>query len=396
MRPSPPRSTVKPNPATMPKAHSKPRRRSPQRSLFWAILLLVLAGAGWQGWSWWSWASAPVQAAPAPQNDANRAIRQLEIEPGTSAYRIGRQLEEAGLIRSSHAWDLWVKWLSLQQKLGRASSEFQAGVYELSPTDSLPAIATQIRQGDVIQAQFTIPEGWNIRQMGAYFEQQGLFSAQEFFTAVQQIPRDRYPWLPPNLPHLEGFLFPDTYQIDQGQVSPQVVIQAMLNQFETQALPLYQQSNTDLSLEDWVTFSSIVEKEAVIPTERPLIAGVLAHRLRIGQKLEVDPTVEYGLGITQTPDRPLTFAEVGTPSPYNTYLNPGLPPTAISSPGLASLKATLAPENTDYLFYVARYDGTHVFSRTFAEHLAAQDSIHDARDAQKREASEAGAPKPES
>ncbi len=94
--------------------------------------------------------------------------------------------------------------------------------------------------------------------------------------------------------------------------------------------------------------------------------------------------MEYGLGVKQTPDRPLTFAQVNTPNPYNTYINVGLPPTAIASPGLASLQATLAPETTDYLYFVARYDGTHIFSRTMEEHLAAQDAIHDRRDAEKK------------
>ena len=151
----------------------------------------------------------------------------------------------------------------------------------------------------------------------------------------------------------------------------------MLNRFEQVALPLYKQgrNQTQLNLLQWVTLASIVEKEAVVPQERSLIAGVFTNRLRQGQRLESDPTVEYGLGIRQTVDQPLTFAQVKTPSPYNTYLNPGLPPTPIASPGLASLKAVLYPEKTPYFYFVARYDGTHVFSRTLSEHLAAQAAI---------------------
>jgi UPF0755 protein len=103
----------------------------------------------------------------------------------------------------------------------------------------------------------------------------------------------------------------------------------------------------------------------------------LLNRLAIGMKLEVDPTIEYGLGIHQTPDSPLSLQNVRTPSPDNTYLNPGLPPTPIASPSLASLQAVLAPEQTDYLFFVARYDGTHIFSQTLAEHEAAQIQIRE-------------------
>lgn len=347
--------------------------------LYWTLVPLAMLLSLWQGWSWWSWASSPVK----PNANLEESKIQLAIEQGTSAKEIGQSLAAAGLIRSTHAWDLWSRWLGVQQRFGQPAAEFQAGTYELSPAESLPTIATAIQQGRVVQSRFTIPEGWTIQQMGQYFQAQGFFSAQSFVAASQKIPYDQFPWLPPNLPHLEGFLFPDTYTIPQGTVTPESVIASMLSQFERQALPLYQQAqaagNTQ-SLKDWVTLSSIVEKEAVVPDERTLIAGVLSHRLRIGMNLEVDPTVEYGLGIQQTPDRPLTYAQVDTPSPYNTYLNPGLPPTAVSSPGFASLKAVLNPQPTEYLFYVARYDGTHVFSRTFAEHLAAQDKIHDARE----------------
>jgi UPF0755 protein len=121
--------------------------------------------------------------------------------------------------------------------------------------------------------------------------------------------------------------------------------------------------------------ASIVEREAAVPEERALIAGVFLNRLKKGMPLGADPTVEYALNIQQTPDRRLTLAEVRTPSPYNTYLTPGLPPGPIASPGLASLKAVLEPEETDYLYFVARYDGTHVFSKTLAEHEAAQRQI---------------------
>jgi UPF0755 protein len=235
-----------------------------------------------------------------------------------------------------------------------------------------------------MQLSFTIPEGWTLQQMATYFESLGYFKAQDFLNAASQIPKDQYPWLPDNLPHLEGFLYPDTYQLPSDRMSPQQVIQQMLDRFEQVALPLYQQAQnqTQLSLLEWVTLGSIVEKEAVIPAERPRIAGVFTSRLRRGMKLETDPTVEYGLGIRQTMNQPLTFKQVRTPSPYNTYLNPGLPPTPIASPGVASLKATLYPENTDYLYFVARYDGSHIFSKTFAEHEAAVAAIRRKVDAQ--------------
>ncbi len=128
-----------------------------------------------------------------------------------------------------------------------------------------------------------------------------------------------------------------------------------------------------------MTLASIIEKEAVVAQERDLIAGVFWNRLELAMPLGADPTVEYFLNVRQTPERRLTYAEVATPSPYNTYINLGLPPTPIASPGLASLQAALAPAATDYLFFVARYDGSHVFSRTYSEHQAAQLEIIEAQ-----------------
>ncbi len=357
-----------------------------QRISKWSFYLLLLPAvlglSAWQGWAWWSWASAPplkVTASTPTSTTAvegNKAVR-IQIPPGTPAQQIGRDLEGAGLIRSATAWDLWTRWLSFQNRQGG----FQAGTYELSPAQPLPAIADKIWAGEVVQASFTIPEGWSLQQMAAYFESQGFFKAQEFLTAASQIPQNQYPWLPVGLPHLEGFLYPDTYQLSDDQITPQAVLEQMLNRFEQAALPLYQgtQQQTKLSLLEWVTLASIVEREAVIPAERPRISGVFTQRLQQGIPLGADPTVEYGLGIQQTPDQPLTLAQVNTASPYNTYLNAGLPPTPIGSPGLASLEATLKPEKTEYLYFVARYDGTHVFSRTLAEHEAAQAQIQDGR-----------------
>ncbi|MFB2919692.1 MULTISPECIES: endolytic transglycosylase MltG [Aerosakkonema] len=349
-----------------------------------ALFPAVLLGSAWQGWAWWSWASGPPQGAvPATAPPESKKWVQIRIPPGTSSSQIGRDLESAGLIRSAQAWNLWARWLSVQNKPG-----FKAGTYQLSPTQSLPEIAAEVTTGKELQRSFTIPEGWSRKQMAAYFESQGFFKAQDFLAAASQIPRDRFPWLPSAIPHLEGFLYPDTYQVAAtGSITPQSIINTMLKRFEELALPVYQKdpNRTQYSLLQWATLASIVEKEAVLPVERPRIAGVFIRRLRQGMKLESDPTVEYGLNIQQTADRPLTFKQVGTPSPYNTYLNRGLPPTPIASPGLASLKAVLNPEDTEYLFFVARYDGSHVFSRTLAEHEAAVVAIRKQRAARRQE-----------
>lgn len=345
-----------------------------KRSLILGVLPVTLGICVWQGWAWWNSISAPPQViASVTANENIDSTVRVQIPPGTATQRIGHELEAAGLIRSSTAWNLWARWLRLQDPQG----EFKAGTYQLSPQASLSAIAEQIWQGEVVQQSFTIPEGWSVQQMAAYFEEQGFFPATDFRAAVRQIPYDQFSWLPADLPHLEGFLYPDTYKLSGDRVTPQAVVQQMLKRFEQVALPLYQQgkNQTQFDLQQWVTLASIVEKEAVIPAERPRIAGVFVSRLRREQPLGADPTVEYALNIRQTADQPLTKAQVNTPSPYNTYINSGLPPTPIASPGLASLKAALYPENTPYLYFVARYDGSHVFSRTLEEHSAAQAAI---------------------
>lgn len=342
------------------------RRRRPRRFPWFLLFLLTVSGVGfWQGWAWWRWAISP-------QSLTNQPV-QVQIPAGTSAQQIGRDLEELGLIHSRKAWKIWSVWLRLSDRGG----SFKAGTYQLDLKTELPAIAATIWQGDVVQTSVTIPEGWSLRQMADHFESLGLFSAEEFLAATKKIPTDKFAWLPPNIPYLEGFLYPDTYFLNSTEPKPEDIIVQMLERFETVALPLYKNAKVplNLSLNEWVTLGSIVEKEAVIPAERTTIAGVFINRLQRGMKLETDPTVEYALNIRQTKEKPLTLQQVQTPSPYNTYLNTGLPPTAIAAPGLESLKATLNPAQTDFLFFVAKYDGTHVFSKTLKEHEAATKQI---------------------
>lgn len=337
-------------------------------SLIALFCLASLGGLGWQAKSWWDANSAPMATAKAAK------VLTVTIPNGTPSQEIGQILAQDGVIRSAKAWQLWHRWQGFQNKTGGP----QAGTYNLSTADNLTQVAQKLWKGDVVTKSFTIPEGWSIRQMAAYFEQQGYFPAQEFIAATRSIPVQAHPWLPTSLPHLEGFLYPDTYQLIAGEkVTPTMVVNQMLDRFAQLALPVYQKKSQGMSLLQWVTLGSIVEKEAVVAKERPLIAGVFTNRLKQGIALGSDPTVEYGLGIQQTKEKPLTLNQVNTPSPYNTYINPGLPPGPIASPGVASLEATLNPMATDYLYFMARYDGTHIFSKTLGEHESAQDNVRD-------------------
>lgn len=346
------------------------------KRLFPIVLLALAALVAGQSWAWWSWATAPVQAAEEGADDKDSFV-QVQVPPGTASNQIGQDLETAGLIRSTTAWKVLNKWKSFRGE----GSGVQAGSYIISPTQPLDEIADTIWSGDVITTSFTIPEGWNREQMAERFEAQGFTTAEEFLAATEDVPYERFSWLPEDIPHVEGFLYPDTYQIDSGATDAESLVDTMLRQFETVALPLYEDQLSDYSLLDWVTLASIVEKEAVVPDERDQIASVFARRLEEGITLGSDPTVEYGLGIVQTPENPLTYAQVETPNPYNTYINSGLTPTPIASPGVASLEASIDPGPTNFLYFVARYDGTHVFSETLGEHEAAQGDIRDRIDA---------------
>ena len=358
---------------------------------FYLIVWPVSVGlCGWQGWRWWSWAIAPVDPPAETPAIVSNPIEQpiqpdpsieVNIDDGTSARQIGEELAAIGLIQSPTAWNLWTRWQTLQNRSGG----FLAGTYLISPTESMPTIANRIWEGDVIEASITIPEGWAIADIARYLETEGFVTANEFLIAAQTISQADYPWLPAEIfsaegANLEGFLFPDTYQIVDG-TSPEQLVAQMLDRFNQVALPLYTASRSSFSLLEWVTLASIVEKEAVVSDEREEIAAVFARRLREGIPLGADPTVEYALGIQQTPENPLTFSDIRTSSPYNTYRYVGLPPGPIASPGVASLDVSLNPRNTDYLYFVARYDGTHVFSRTLAEHEAAQAEIRESIDA---------------
>jgi UPF0755 protein len=334
--------------------------------LLFAAPIALLGG----GMLWWNGITAP------PTADPNAKTIQIQVKPGATAQSIGQELENKGVIKSQLAWKIWTTW---QAKQGKGSP--QKGNYEVSPNQPLSAVAAQILEGKVVQSGFTIREGWNIKQMGEYFEKQGLFTAADFIAATKEIPKDKFPWLPDGIPHLEGFLFPETYKVPSETITPKGVVTQMLKQFEQIALPEYKKAaaSQKLSLLQWVSLASVVEKESVVPIERPKIAGVFTTRLAKNMRLESDPTVEYGLGIKQTADRPLTFAEVKRPNPYNTYMNAGIPPGPIASPGIGSLQAVLNPDSTDLLFFVAKYDGTHIFSKTLSEHVAATQAIRQQR-----------------
>jgi UPF0755 protein len=282
------------------------------------------------------------------------------VEPGDSLARVAARLEDAGLVRDARA----VEWLA---RLRGLAGSLHAGEYELSAAARPREILEQIASGRVATYAVSVPEGFTAAQIAERLEQAGLAVAADFLAATDDSGFAAELGLPAE--RLEGYLFPETYRLARGQ-APRAIARAMVEQFRRvwrEVAPRAQERG--LGMHEVVTLASIVEKETGAPEERPLIASVFANRLARGMRLESDPTTIYGIpgfdGNLRRRD-----LENGD-NPYNTYRIPGLPPGPIASPGRAALAAVVEPAESDYLYFVSRNDGTHVFSRSYREHVNA-------------------------
>jgi UPF0755 protein len=288
--------------------------------------------------------------------------RLVFIPPGSSSVEIGRRLENAGVISRARDFVIAVRLRGLTRAL-------QEGEYRLSPAMGLLEIVDRIARGAVVLYPVTIPEGYTAQQIVEELVRTGLGDREEFLRLVQTGAKGFDLEFLDALPgtSLEGYLFPDTYQIPR-HLDERAALRLFLNRFGEVVAQRWRDAGTGRSLHEIVTIASMVEREARVPAERAMIAGVIYNRLARGWKLEVDATVLYALGR----HKPIvTLADLKVNSPYNTYLYPGLPPGPIANPGLAAIAAAMNPAKTEYLYYVAKVDGSHVFSRTLQEHQAA-------------------------
>ena len=227
----------------------------------------------------------------------------------------------------------------------------------------------KIARGDVYLRPITFPEGLSIVEMARLFETRGFGAAAAFEAAAQntRLVAD----LDPQARDLEGYLFPETYPLPR-RTDANTLVRTMVSRFE-QVFGADERAATaarGLSVREVVTLASLVEKETAKPEERPTVAAVYLNRLKIGMGLQCDPTVIYALQKAGRYTGNLTRADMAFDSPYNTYKYAGLPPGPIAAPGRASIEAALRPADVDYLYFVSRNDGSHVFSRTYAEHQA--------------------------
>ncbi len=306
---------------------------------------------------------APVSADPRPVH--------VVVQSGESAATVGEKLVAAGVIRSATAFRWYVR---LQGWGGR----IEAGDYELRPNMSLEEVVTTLVQGRMSGGFFTVPEGWRALEIADALDRADVTSHDDFLAVVDHptdIASAALAYLPPGR-SLEGFLYPDSYRF-QPSTPARVVVQRMVDDFASHLTPEIVagfQAN-GLTPYEGVILASIVEREAVVADERPVIASVYLNRLRRGMRLQADPTVQYALidpKVARMPltgywKRGLTFADLAVESPFNTYQVVGLPPTPICNPGSASLRAVAQPALTAYLYFVARRDGTHAFAQTLEE-----------------------------
>ncbi|MBN1260816.1 MAG: endolytic transglycosylase MltG [Anaerolineae bacterium] len=299
------------------------------------------------------------------------------VSPGMSVETIGNQLVHQGLITDATLFRRYVQYQGLDASI-------QAGTYTLNAAMTIPQIARALQQAGNPDQQVTIPEGKRLEEVATLVASQTTIMPDAYLQLAQtgwvqsDLP-EKYPFLTqiPVTATLEGFLFPDTYRIPK-EAGAYDLVDRMLANFQRQVTPEIEAgfAARGLTLFEGLTLASIVEREAVQPDERPVIAGVYHNRLRDGWPMAACPTVQYALGYQ--PEEGdwwkslLYFEDLEVASPYNTYRHLGLPPAPIASPGLAAIEAAAFPAETEYYFFMVDCtagDGSHVFARTETEHL---------------------------
>ena len=306
---------------------------------------------------------APLRAPGAPS-------LALVVPPGASADAIGRQLHELGLVRHP----LVFRALVAVRGLG---GTLKAGEYQLEGPLSLEQIAELMAKGEVVRHDLTFPEGKVLEEMAEIADARGI-PAAEFLAAARDpaLIRD----LDPVASDLEGYLFPDTYEVPSGTNRGALLVERMVQRFRSVIASLKSDlAAQGLSLREVVTLASVVERETGRSEERPRIAAVFRNRLDKKMPLQTDPTVIYALRKAGRWDGNIRKKDLDIDSPYNTYRRPGLPPGPIASPGREAILAALHPAAALDLYFVSRNDGTHQFSLTLTEHERAVDRYQRSR-----------------
>ena len=282
----------------------------------------------------------------------------VDFPRGTTTSDMAAELAHAGVVRS--------RWDFLLARLMNLGHVLEAGEYRLDRPATPGEVVDRIARGDIFYFELVIPEGKNIFDIAALVEPLGIFKASQFLAAARnpEMIRD----LDPQAGSLEGYLFPDTYKLSR-HTTPDGLCRIMTAKFRDAWRTLHSNAGVHAT----VTLASLVEKEGKLAAERPKIAGVFANRLRIGMKLDCDPTTVYAALLDARYRGVIHRSDLDSDNPYNTYRHVGLPPGPIANPGLASIRAALNPDELTALYFVARPDGSggHEFSSDIAAHESA-------------------------
>jgi len=326
------------------------RRRSRARGGWFGVSLTVALLAS----TWWTWREF------AGRTTSTATAATVVIPRGSSVRAAADSLARAGVIASTRLFRWYVS------SAGR-SRDIKPGRYQLPPHASYREVLSALVDGRTVRHTVTIPEGYDIRDIAPLIAKALTVSEDSVRAATTDTAWRRRLDVP--APSLEGYLFPATYSFAEGTTAREAIAE-MLERFEAAWKPEWNDRLQTMSITRHMamTMASIVEKEARKAEERPIIAAVYWNRLRIGMRLQADPTVQYALPAHV--DRVL-FKDLEIESKYNTYKYEGLPPGPIASPGEAAIVASLTPANVPYLYFVARPDGRHEFRQTFAEHSRA-------------------------
>jgi len=324
---------------------------------FGCLLAAVLAAGLAAGGALW-WARRSLET---PYQGFSGDARTVVVEPGTPSTRILEQLAAEGVIRDPTLTRLWLIY-------GLGDPPLQAGEYRFHGAATAGQVIDKLARGEVLTHAVTVVEGLDLEETAEVLAAAGL-GARDAFVAAMRDPA-AIADLDPAADTLEGYLFPSTYNFRSGLAETEIVatlVATFRRQWNDTVAPRRNERAPD-GVRGVVTLASLVEKEARLDAERPIIAAVYANRLERGIALYADPTVIFALKQLGRWDGNIRRPDLRLDHPYNTYVHPGLPPGPIASPGLASLLAAAAPSDAPYLYFVSRNDGSHVFSRTLAEH----------------------------
>ncbi|MDI6882860.1 MAG: endolytic transglycosylase MltG [Patescibacteria group bacterium] len=347
------------------KVELEPKKFKKPRTSLISILILVLIIAGILFY----------RQIYLPSQSETEKETVFKIEEGQGLSDISSNLEKAGIIKSKILFVLAANLKGVQDSL-------QAGTYNFSSSMSISEILNKLSSGDIIKEKITIPEGWNLKEIGWYFEEKGVFKIEELFEitgrpatvgSLKKDFSDEFDFLkekPENI-GLEGYLFPDTYEIKKGE-SLEELIRKMLKNFDKKVTPDLREeiSKQGKTLFDVLIMASLLEKEVKSYEDKQIAAGILWKRLKAGWPLQVDATLTY---LTGKPSSQITKSDKEIDSSYNTYKYLGLPLGPISNPGLEGLKAAIYYQESPYWFYLTSREGETIFSKTLREHAIARE-----------------------